>query len=219
MALKGFERRLERMVEGAFARVFRSELRPVELGRRLIREMDDNRSVGVSGATTVPNHFTIGLSATDHEQFAEAENALVRELCDAAREHARDEGYTFMGPVTVELVDDDRLHTGAFSVVGRLREGEGGAGAGSLVLTTGQRVALKERPVVIGRLAECDVVLGDPNVSRRHAEIRPRGDGFEIVDLGSTNGTRVNGATVREQLLGDGDQITVGGTTMRFEAS
>src|SRR5687767_6061308 len=109
------------MVEGAFARVFRSELRPVELGRRLVREMDDNRSVGVDGRTVVPNHFTITVSETDHGQFADAEKALVRELCDAAREHARDEGYTFMGPVSVELAVDDGMHTGAFVVASRLR--------------------------------------------------------------------------------------------------
>src|SRR5688572_24861790 len=104
------------MVEGAFARVFRSELRPVELGRRLVREMDDNRSVGVDGRTVVPNHFTIEVSDGDHSQFAEAENALIRELCDAAREHARDEGYTFMGPVSVELQVDPSMHTGSFVV-------------------------------------------------------------------------------------------------------
>jgi hypothetical protein len=219
VALKGFERRLERMVEGAFARVFRSELRPVELGRRLIREMDDNRSVGVSGRTVVPNHFTILLSPADHEQFAEAERALVRELCDAAREHARDEGYQFMGPVSVELQVDESQHTGAFLVTGRMREGGGGSGAGSLVIGGDKRVALGEKPVIIGRLAECDIVLGDPNVSRRHAEVRARGDGFEVADLGSTNGTRVNGVTVKERRLVDGDEITVGSTRLRFEAS
>ena len=219
MALKGFERRLERMVEGAFARVFKSELRPVELGRRLVREMDDNRSVGVDGRTVVPNHFVITLSDDDHTQFAEAENALIRELCDAAREHARDEGYTFMGPVSVELKVDGGMHTGDFVVAGNLREGAGGAPAGSLVLASGQRVALGERAVTIGRLAECDVVLADANVSRKHAEVRPRGDGFEVADLGSTNGTRVNGVVVQERRLADGDEITLGGTTLRFEAS
>jgi hypothetical protein len=220
VALKGFERRLERMVEGAFARVFRSELRPIELGRRLIREMDDNRSVGVSGRTVVPNHYSLAVSQADFDQFADARNALVRELCDAAREHARDEGYQFMGPVSVELVVDDRFHTGAFEVVSRMREGEGGAGAGSLLLQDGKRVPLGEKTVTIGRLADCDIVLSDPNVSRHHAEVRPRGDGFEVADLGSTNGTRVNGTTVSggRQLV-DGDEITVGGTRIRFEAS
>src|SRR3954468_12226731 len=98
MGIKGFERSLEKMVEGAFARVFRSGLRPVELGRRLTREMDDNRSVDVRGRTVVPNHFDVALASTDFEQFTDIKDTLVRELSDAAREHARDEGYTFLGP-------------------------------------------------------------------------------------------------------------------------
>src|SRR5690606_28509760 len=106
MGLQAFERRLERMVEGVFARAFRSGLRPVELGRRLVRVMDSQRSVGVSGRPVVPNAFTIYLSPDDHEQFADISDTLVRELCDAAREHARDEGYTFMGPITVDLEVD-----------------------------------------------------------------------------------------------------------------
>ena len=84
MALKGFERRLERMVEGTFSRIFRSGIRPVELGRRLVREMDDNRSVDVRGRTLVPNHFTVELSEADHEQFAEVGESLERELAEAA---------------------------------------------------------------------------------------------------------------------------------------
>ena len=119
MGIRGFERRLERLVEGAFARAFKSGLRPVELGRRLVREMDDNRSVGVRGGTVVPNAFTVALSASDLEQFEGVQDSLARELGDAAREHARDEGYSFMGPVEVELVVDERLHTGAFQITGR----------------------------------------------------------------------------------------------------
>src|SRR4051794_34349012 len=104
------------MVEGVFARAFRSGLRPVELGRRLVREMDDNRTVDVRGRTVVPNHFEVELSGTDFEQFAEIHDTLTRELADAARDYARDEGYTFLGPVTVELVQDDGMHTGAFQI-------------------------------------------------------------------------------------------------------
>lgn len=219
MGLQAFERRLERMVEGVFARAFRSGLRPVELGRRLTREMDDNRSVGVSGRTVVPNSFTVYLSEGDHEQFAEVHDALGRELSDCAREHARDENYVFMGPVEVELVVDDRLRTGSFAIEGRLREGEGGSGAGSLVLPSGERIALREGVVTVGRLPECDVVLNDPNVSRNHAELRPQGTGFVVVDLRSTNGTRVNGVRITERALQDGDEVTFGNTRMRFEAS
>jgi hypothetical protein len=202
VGLSGFERRLERMVEGVFARAFRSGLRPVEIGRRLVREIDDNRSVDVRGRTVVPNHFSVQISADDNERFAEIHDTLIRELCDAAREHARDEGYTFLGPVEIEMVVDDRMHTGAFQIEGRMREGTGGSGAGSLVLPTGERV-----------------VLADPNVSRNHAEIRPQGNGYVVVDLDSTNGSRVNGVRVKEQELVDGDELAFGNTRMRFEAS
>jgi hypothetical protein len=219
MGMQGIERGLERMVEGVFTRAFRSNLRPIELGRRLVREMDDHRSVDVRGRTVVPNDFTFSLSSQDHTNFAEIHEALVRELCDAAREYARDEGYSFMGPVTVELVADPNQRAGRFTVVSRLHEGRGGVGAGALVLPSGERIVLSEKPTLIGRMPDCDVTLSDPNTSRRHAEVRPFGTGFLVVDLGSTNGTRVNGAQVSEHQLVDGDTITVGATTIRFDAS
>jgi hypothetical protein len=219
MGLKGFERRLERLVEGVFARAFKSGLSPVELGRRLVREMDDQRTVNVRGATAVPNVFTISLAPEDHEQFADIEESLVRELEEAARTHARDEGYVLMGPVEVTMNVDGRLRVGAFEVDAKLKEGEAGAGAGSIVLPSGDRVPLGRNVVTIGRSTSSDVVLDDSNVSRAHAEIRPEGDGWLVVDLDSTNGTRVNGSPIRQRRLSDGDQIAVGSSTLRFEAS
>ena len=219
MGIRGFERRLERLVEGAFARAFKSGLRPIELGRRLIREMDDNRSVSVRGGTVVPNSFSVALSTSDLDQFEGVQESLARELADAAREHARDEGYAFMGPVEVRIVGDERLHTGAFHVTGRMAEGDGGAGAGSIVLPSGERFSLTESIITVGRHPESNLVLADPNVSRNHAEIRPQGDRFVVVDLGSTNGTRVNGLRVNQQVLQDGDDVSFGNTRMRFEAS
>ena len=207
------------MVEGVFARAFKSGLRPVELGRRLVRVMDDQRSIGVSGRAVAPNSFTVLLSAEDHAQFADVEDTLVRELCDAAREHARDESYSFMGPVSVELVVDEKLRTGNFGIEGRMKEGPGGGGAGSLLLPTDERVVLGEFVVTIGRMPDATIVLADPNVSRNHAEVRPRGDGYVVVDLGSTNGTRVNGVKITEQELRDGDELMFGNTRMVFTAS
>lgn len=217
--IRSFERRLERLVEGAFGRVFRSSIQPVELARRLAREMDDHVSVGVRGAPVVPNHFTVQLSPADYAEFGEAGDALRRELSDAARAHARDEQYGFMGPVEVELVVDERLGTGRFDIEGRFREGPGGAGAGSLVLPTGQRFTLTDQPIGIGRRPDSNIVLADPNVSRSHAEIRPHGDTFLLIDLGSTNGSKVNGVRVDQRVLEDGDDLTFGNTQMRFEAS
>lgn len=219
MGLQGFERRLERMVEGTFARIFRSGLRPVELGRRLVREMDDGRSIDVRGRTIVPNDFTVRLAEEDHERYAEVHDTLCRELADAARDHARDQGYHFLGPVQVDLVVDRRYRTGSFAIDARLREAPGGIGAGSLLLPDGSRITLEGHTLSIGRLSACDITIADPNVSRRHAEIRPLGDGYVLVDLGSTNGTRVNGSRVGQHHLADGDEVGVGNAVLVFEES
>jgi hypothetical protein len=218
MGLQQFERRLERLVEGAFAKAFRSGLQPVELGRRLSREMDLQRTVGVHGLIA-PNRFKVALSPSDSERFTSFSEALVRELSEAVREHARDEGYHFVGPVEVELEADANLGQGEFLVAGEIAGGPGGHAAGSLSLADGSRVAIGDDPVTIGRQAECDVVLEDSNVSRRHAEIRRQGEDYVLVDLGSTNGSKVNGARVKQQALADGDEITLGKTLLRFEAS
>jgi len=219
MGLQQFERRLERLVEGVFAKAFRSSLRPVELGRRLTREMDLRRTVGVRGEVISPNHFTFAVSTSDAEQFAGFEDALTRELEDAAREHARDEHYVFLGPVVVGIEKDDGLTTGQFLLAGEVREGETRGPVGAIVTSDGTRLPIGSDPLTIGRLPECDVVVSDPGVSRRHAEVRRRDGTFVVVDLDSTNGTRVNGAGTRERVLADGDEITVGGVAMRFEAS
>ncbi len=219
MVLRAFERRLERLVEGAFARAFRSGLRPVELGRRLVREMDDHRTVGVSGRTMVPNRFLIHLSTDDAEALGPVSGSLVRELCDLVREHARAEGYGFMGPVGVTFTTDPKQRPGTFAVDAELRDGGGGVGAGSLVLPGGERVALSDPITRVGRLPDCGVQLVDPSVSRYHAELRAKGDGFVVVDLGSTNGTRVNGVRVTERELRDGDEVVFGTIGVRFTAS
>lgn len=218
MGLQQFERRLERLVEGTFAKAFRSGLQPVELGRRLSREMDLNRTVGVHGLIA-PNQFRVAVSPADAERFESFSEALVRELSEAVREHARDEGYHFVGPVQVELAPDDALGQGEFLVASEIVAGPGGHAAGSLSLPDGSRVAIGEEPVTIGRQAECDVVLEDSNVSRRHAEVRRQGEEYVLVDLGSTNGSKVNGTRVKQQALNDGDEITLGKTLLRFEAS
>ena len=218
MGLQGFERRLERLVEGTFNKAFRSGLQPVEIGHRLVRVLDNGRTLGVSGRFVAPNNIGVYLSPDDAKRFESFSDALARELAEAARQHAREESYQFLGPVTVTLVSDDSLKRGAFDVVGEIAEGAGGQ-VGSLVLPDGRRVRLGEHPTVLGRNSDCTVPLADPRASRRHAEIRATADGFLVVDLDSMNGTKINGVPVREHVLHDGDEIAVGATVMRFEAS
>ena len=216
MGLQQFEERLERLVEGTLAKPFRSNLQPVEIGRRLTREMDLHRRVGVRGLIA-PNAFAVTLAPADVERFSNFIDALSRELSDAAREHAKNEGYLFVGPVEVEIFEGSTLKPGRFTVEAEVREDADGGFLAELVLTDGRRVQIGSEPLVIGRLPECGVVLADSNVSRRHAELRRSGDSVVLTDLGSTNGTRVNGAPVRERVLVSGDEVSVGSTRLIFE--
>jgi hypothetical protein len=216
MGLQQFEDRLERLVEGTLAKPFRSNLQPVEIGRRLTREMDLHRRVGVRGLIA-PNSFSVTLAKADVDRFSNFLDALVRELAEAAREHARNEQYTFVGPIDVQILEGPRLRAGRFSVAAEVIEGPDGLAPAELVLPGGGRIHIEAAPIIIGRMPECGVVLSDPNVSRRHAEVLRVNEAFMVRDLGSTNGTKVNGAPVREQYLQSGDNITVGSTTIVFE--
>jgi hypothetical protein len=215
MGLQQFEQRLERLVEGAFAKAFRGELQPIELGRRLTREMDLRRAVSVRGVIA-PNAFEVCVSREDYERFGGFVDVLSDELVEAAREHARAEGYVFIGPVEVQITPSDELSRSTFWIEGKVLEGEESPGA-FLVLPDGRRLGLLGDAVTIGRLPQCTVQLNDPNASRRHAQVRRQGDGYVVIDLGSTNGTKVNGVPVRRHRLADGDVITVGMSTLRFE--
>ncbi len=208
------------MVDGVFSRRSKGSIRPIELGRRLVREMDDNRSVDVKGRRIVPNHYTVVLNATDHASFNEIEDALVAELTEAAREYAREEGYHFMGPVSVDLTVDNGLKSGRFNIISQLRQATTGPGMGALVLPSGNRVDLGSGVVTVGRLPECTISINDANISRNHAQVKATASAYVVVDLGSTNGTMVNGIKIAgEQRLRDGDIISFGSTHVRFEAS
>ncbi len=217
MGLQQFERRLERLVEGTFSKAFRSGLQPVEIARKLNREMDAGRTLGVRGKV-VPNEFTVQLSAGDYDRFESFDDVLARELAEQAREHAREETYQFVGPVTVHLLEEPGLRKGTCRIDTRIVEGAMGL-VGSLVLPDGRRLPLGDEAVTIGRVPDCTIPIDDPRVSRHHAEVKPEPEGYMVRDLGSMNGTLVNGVSVREHLLSDGDEIGVGSTALRFEAS
>jgi FhaA, N-terminal domain/FHA domain len=217
MGLQRFERRLERLVEGGFGKAFRSGLQPVEIGRRLVREMDVGRTLGVRG-TIVPNDFVVSVSEADFERFEGFRETLVSELCETARDQARESGYHFTGPVRVALALDPGARTGDLVIEASIIAGPAGAN-GALVLPDDRRIQLGEDPVRIGRLPDCAIPLSDSQVSRHHAEVHRSDHGFSIVDLGSLNGTTVNGVVVQEKDLHDGDVITIGETAIRYEES
>ena len=224
MGLQGIERRLEQLVEGSFARVFRTHVRPVELGRRMIREMDLGTTVGVNGERVAPNSFQFNVSPDDYARLTPFGENLVGELNEMAETYARDERLTLKGPASVEILADEALRTGRFHVLGEIRPGPREvAPTGWLILPNGSTVALRHAdPIVIGRSNECDVVLADANASREHVEVRMFNGRATVLDLGSLNGTKLNGRGIPADALGlpltDGDRIQISASTIIFTA-
>ncbi|MFZ9157213.1 MAG: FhaA domain-containing protein [Ilumatobacteraceae bacterium] len=207
------------MVEGVFSRAFRGNVRPIEIGRRLIKEIDANRSVDSKNRRVVPNHFLVHLSPADLESLEAVRNDLLSELVEAVKEYASDEGYHLKGSVSVAIDADSNVKTGRIKVSSEIRATGTTATIASLVLPDDRRLVLGQSELVVGRLAENDIVFDDSNVSRRHARIAPSTNGWVVTDLGSTNGTKVNGVVIGgERSLRDGDIITVGGHSIRYEA-
>ena len=260
--LRAIESRIEGLFEGVFGRAFRTNVQPVELARKLAKEMDEHRSVSVS-RVYVPNEYTLYLSPADRSQFAAYEGSLVGELQEYLGEHARREGYALLGPPRVLLETDADLAVGEFGIATRLTQPEdappapperlsaavalpapeapAAAPAVEAVAATmvypvppepteaeprelatlkvdGRVVPLASDRIVVGRSRECEIRVEDGNVSRRHAELsRDGNDGWTVVDLGSTNGTEVNGRRITKRTkLDDGDRIGVGGTELVF---
>jgi FHA domain-containing protein len=258
--LRSIESKIEGLFEGVFGRAFRTHVQPVELARKLAKEMDEHRSVSVS-RVYVPNEYTVYLSPGDREQFASYEGSLVGELQEYLLEHARREGYALLTPPRVAMATDEDLAIGEFGIAASVVQAPAAVAAAASVapplppltqppamsatmvyaarepaapiepepapvereavtLTFDGRVyPVTSRTVVIGRSRECDVRLADTNVSRRHAELRQEGATYWLIDLGSTNGTELNGRRVEREKLSDGDAITIGSTELTFTRS
>jgi hypothetical protein len=278
--LRTLETTLASLVEGAFGRVFRSEVRPMEIARKLAREMDEHRTTSVS-RVYAPNEYAVWLSPDDRARYEGVEDDLIDELCAYLLEHARAEQLTLLSQPTIAFHTDAELSLGEFGIQARLvrledeyeqdePDGQGQApdSGGSppasssfprqsgvladpdehgqtmiystsrrlreplaertgpvkrlppraLLLVEGRRLLVAPRGAVIGRSRDCDIVLEDAGVSRRHAQLNPSSANWTIEDLGSTNGVRLNGEELREaRVLHPGDRIEIGSTKIVFE--
>jgi hypothetical protein len=244
--LRSLEEKIEGLVEGAFSRAFKTHVQPVELARKLAKEMEEHKTVSVS-RVYVPNHYVVFLSPDDREQFQSYEVALKKELSDYLLERARGEGLALVTRPQIEFKTDERLNLGEFGIQAQLLgqpEGdkeppqadyghtmvytpdkatppprdfmERPRGRG-YVTVDGKRHMLAGERMTIGRSRECEILIDDPNVSRRHAEVRKTIEGWMIADLGSTNGVKVNGKRVHEEVLRPGDKITLGLVELEFD--
>src|SRR5690242_8319159 len=214
--LRNLEAKLEGLFEGAFSRAFKSRVQPVEIARKLVKEMEDNKTLSISH-TYVPNNYMVYLSPQDREQFEGYEEGLKKELSDYLLEHARTEGLALVTRPTVDFKTDERLGLGEFGIQAQLvqpPEAEGAveeeqpvqadfghtmvyspdrearrlvppiADGRAMLVGGGKRTVLGGSRVVVGRSRDCDVRLDDPNVSRRHAELRREEGGWVVADLG-----------------------------------
>jgi hypothetical protein len=287
--LRTLENMIAGLVEGTFGRVFRAEVRPMELAHKLAREMDENTTASVS-RVYAPNEYSVWLSPRDRARYEGVEHEVIDELCAYLLEHARGEDLALPSRPHIVFHTDEALHLGEFGIEARMtrpdeprenareserpaprprreppkaappeaperrpaapagyadlpvaepeaghtmifsnseRVSEAVAGAGgrrrakALLVVSGRRLLIPPRGATIGRSRDCDIVLDDAGVSRRHAELRPEAAAsWTIEDLGSTNGVRVNGATVAgPHPLRTGDRIGMGSTEMTFEVA
>ena len=251
--LRNLEAKLEGLVGGAFSKAFRSKVEPVEIARKLAKEMQDNQTRSISH-TYVPNHYTVWLSTEDRGHFEGYEEGLKKELSDYLLENARTEGLALVTRPTIEFETDDRLSLGEFGISAQLVQppeeelpdwpADAGAAAGdfghtmvyspdrsarkleprdrpaggrALLVGEDKRTVLSGSRLLIGRSRDCDITIDDPNVSRRHAELRNEDGRWVVADLGSTNGVKVNGQRVAQAALEPGDDVVLGLARFRFE--
>jgi hypothetical protein len=295
-----FERRLEGLVGGAFARVFKGQVEPVEIGSALQREAADKRNVMGNGRVMSPNRYRVTLSAADHERLVPWENQLTNSLAELVQDSLDENSWETIGDVEVYLALDQELHTGVFGVASRMESNAPprrrphdslslpivpGAPVGEyppaemanaapaappaaqapfnappappfqqppppaapafqqppapqfqqpgpppyeqqpprrqaaamlIVDQTNRRFDLRQGSNVIGRGTDADLQLLDQGISRRHVDVQYDGNFATAYDLGSTNGTTVNGHEISSQLLRHGDVIRVGHTRIVF---
>ncbi len=229
--LREFERSLGGDPEPVLRRLVRAGLRPVELAEALQEYLREQQAVTEDGVL-VPNVFRIALGTADHARLARYGISLPRGLGTVVVETAAEEGWTLLGPVKVRVERDELVPTGTFRLTGHVEEVEGwgpvdapapttaGRAPGSGVtdptlevrtgVDVGGRLTLDGGRLVAGRGPACDLVVRDTTVSREHAAFVRRGDAWWVIDLGSTNGTRVNGVRAAEHPIAPGDRIELG---------
>ncbi len=242
-----FESFLESMVERSFARLFRARLQPVEIAKRLAREMDAGRVVGVS-SVLVPNDYEVGLSEADYATFAPIRGSLEKDMAAYLQRFARDHNYATTAPPEVRIVADPALRPRQVAARGHLTEPPGtarpasaaterldptrmmpsvtptksrsapvAAPSASYLTVDGTVYPLTNDDITIGRGLENTVVLEDRRVSRLHARLLCSGGHWTVRDEGSTNGTLVNGRLVSQHALDNGDRVSFGGLESLFE--
>jgi Protein of unknown function (DUF3662)/Inner membrane component of T3SS, cytoplasmic domain len=212
--LDSFEKGLERAVNSAFAKTFRSGIQPVEIASALRSELDKKAAVVSRDRILAPNTFTVRLSPADGEKMASIGGALTDELDTLVNAHAKSQGYSFAGPVRISLVRDEQLSTGTLRVDSSTAQGK--VAWRGVVDVEGKRHPLVKSRTVIGRGSDADITIADAGTSRKHVEILWDGERAMVRDMNSTNGTTLNGAKVTEAPLAPDSTVRIGRTDIVF---
>ena len=220
--IKDLESKLERLVEGAFAKGFKSSVQPVEIAKKIDREMESGRTLSVS-KIYIPNEYTVRLSPADKAAFDDFEDSLKFELIAFADKRRKAKSYSVVGNIEILIQADPKLQPGLVEVDGRLvtpQNSDNSAAAASVTLVIDgdeeETFFLAESRATIGRLETNEIPIPDPGLSRHHAEISSENGQYLLTDLGSTNGTFVNGKRIAEKTLKDGDKIGIGKVSLVF---
>jgi len=222
MGLRDVERAIERGVDGVLGRVFRADVTPLEIEKRVERELDAGARRGRDGSRTMPNEIEVRINPVDAASLLHSTEEIQKRLLEKARDHARAHDFAFEGPLIVSVAATEEATRGTIEVYATTEFSIAGIPPGTLVYPDGYRYELAQVAtdgIVLGRETTSDIVIDDDRASREHARVRPSGRGWIVEDLGSTNGTRVNGFRSAAQLLTDGDKVTIGATTFTFYAS
>ncbi len=230
-----FEDRIQRLVEGSFARLFAGRMQPREVALRLARAMEDNAQADSDGELAAPNHYLVHLHPDDHDVLLEAHPTLAMALADHLLKLAEDSGLRLDLPPDVELVPDQAVALHAVLVMAEhaetprqatqampsmtmdeVRAATPKLPAAFLVIDGSRYVPLERSVINVGRRRDNAIVLDDPRVSRQHCQLRFRLGQFVLYDLGSRGGTFVNSTRITECALRPGDVISLAGVLMVY---
>jgi len=236
--LENLEQRLDQIVNGSFSKAFKSEVQPVELGAALQQEID-NRADNLNGQTVVPNIFIVELGPVDHERLATYFSTLSIELGSLADSYTNEQRYTAVDLAHITFDLDPNLETGVFRIRSTAAKRPESAVAPAsvpdsavpqmplsafaaestpyLTSVTGEEFKITKSVTSVGRGIEADIQIDDTSVSRLHCSI-VLGSEVLIRDLGSTNGTIVDGARASESVLHDGSIIKIGNITLTYKS-
>lgn len=212
--LENFEKALERIVTGAFSKTFKSELQPIEIASAIRAEMDSKASIVSRDRILAPNTFNVRLSAADFQRMRALGANLVSELTSLTQAHAQKQGFQFGAALDIKLIEDGSLNLGQI-VVSSTTEEIAVRWVPQLELN-GRLFSLATARTSVGRDASADIQIDDSGLSRKHFEILWDGAKAGIRDLGSTNGTIVDGRSITESPLQNESQISAGRSVFTF---